>query len=204
MQLIVHSTPRSLWVSVCDYITFLRAVLLDNPHSCFHIRFSSNCFACSLQPKCPWRSLTSPFSKVFSSFTSGFLRASFKITVWHLSFALSAVCSLNETNSSTWAVSCPPPGFRTILRAFLWESYSFLLRHEHRPKAEGMGHWVTAWVTLKFTFLGKGVIQYDHLELLKSKCFLYSNQASKVDSNTCPDFVYIYHLCFRSNLASYQ
>ena len=48
------------------------------------------------------------------------------------------------------------------------------------------------------------VLQYDHLELLKSKCFLYSNQPTKVDSNTCPDFVYIYHLCFRSNLASYQ
>ena len=134
----------------------------------------------------------------------GFLRASLRVPVWHFSFALSAVCSLNETNTSTWAVSCPPPGFRTILRAFLWEFYSFLLRHEHRPKAEGMGHWVTAWVTLKFTFLGKGVIQYDHLELLKSKCFLYSNQASKFDSNTCPDFVHIYHLCFRSNLASYQ
>ena len=47
-------------------------------------------------------------------------------------------------------------------------------------------------------------IQYDHLELSKSKRFLYSNQPTKVDSNTCPDFVYIYHLCFRSNLASYQ
>ena len=47
-------------------------------------------------------------------------------------------------------------------------------------------------------------LQYDHLELSKSKCFLYSNQPTKVDSNTCPDFVYIYHLCFRSNLASYQ
>ena len=49
-----------------------------------------------------------------------------------------------------------------------------------------------------------GMIQYDHLELSKSKCFLYSNQPTKVDSNTCPDFVYIYHFCFRSNLASYQ
>ena len=48
------------------------------------------------------------------------------------------------------------------------------------------------------------LLQYDHLELSKSKCFLYSNQPTKVDSNTCPDFVYIYHLCFRSNLASYQ
>ena len=47
-------------------------------------------------------------------------------------------------------------------------------------------------------------VQYDHLELSKSKRFLYSNQPTKVDSNTCPDFVYIYHLCFRSNLASYQ
>ena len=47
-------------------------------------------------------------------------------------------------------------------------------------------------------------LQYDHLELSKSKRFLYSNQPTKVDSNTCPDFVYIYHLCFRSNLSSYQ
>ena len=47
-------------------------------------------------------------------------------------------------------------------------------------------------------------IQYDHLELSKSKRFLYSNQPTKVDSDTCPDFVYIYHLCFKSNLASYQ
>ena len=48
------------------------------------------------------------------------------------------------------------------------------------------------------------LLQYDHLELSKSKHFLYSNQPTKVDSDTCPDFVYIYHLCFRSNLASYQ
>ena len=57
----------------------------------------------------------------------------------HLLHSLSSVCSVNETNGSTWAVSCPPPGFRTILRATLWELYSFLLRHEHRPKAEGTG-----------------------------------------------------------------
>ena len=48
------------------------------------------------------------------------------------------------------------------------------------------------------------ILQYDHLELSKRKSFLYSNQPTKVDSNTCPDFVYIYHLCFRSNLSSYQ
>ena len=68
------------------------------------------------------------------------------------------------------------------------------------PNLVNLGHVMTISET-KRPYSG---LQYDHLELIKSKCFLYSNQPTKVDSNTCPDFVYIYHLCFRSNLASYQ
>ena len=62
----------------------------------------------------------------------------------------------------------------------------------------------THWKRDRILYHHFSLVQYDHLELSKSKRFLYSNQPTKVDSDTCPDFVYIYHLCFKSNLASYQ
>ena len=96
------------------------------------------------------------------------------------------------------------------LFTFRWISrrwYRFATTAGPRALAGLRAPWWTARPAQKASpFIGPDswALQYDHLELSKSKCFLYSNQPTKVDSNTCPDFVYIYHLCFKSNLASYQ